>query len=95
VRIDEATIQIFGREMRVSLEGLTPMEVSALADQVTEKMKEIQQHSGTADSSKLAMLACLHYAADLQQLRDRVDSGEEVGGKRIDDLIEKLESSLK
>jgi cell division protein ZapA (FtsZ GTPase activity inhibitor) len=95
VRAEETVIQIFGREMKVELEGLTPIEVAALADVVTEKMREVQQVSGTADSSKLAMLACLHFAAELQQLKDQTANASHVDDRKIDGLIDELREAVR
>ena len=94
MRSEETVIQIFGREMKVEIEGLTPMEVSALAGQVTDKMKEVQQLSGTADSSKLAMLACLHFAAELSQLQERSASSAQIDEKRLDGVLDSLKHAL-
>jgi len=92
---EETTIQVFGREMKVELEGLTPMEVAALAEQVSEKMREMQTLSGTADSSKLAMLACLHFAADLSSARDQLEAVRQVDERRLDAMVESLRVALR
>ena len=94
-RAEETVIQIFGREMKVELEGLTPIEVAALADLVTEKMKEVQQVSGTADSSKLAMLAYLHFVAELQQLKDQDAHASNVDDRRLETLIDELREATR
>ena len=91
---EETVIQIFGREMKVEIEGLTPIEVAGVAQQVTEKMQEIQKHSGVADSSKLAMLACLHFAVELQQVRERLANVQRVDERKIDTMIRTLQESL-
>lgn len=94
MRGEETVIQIFGREMKVEFEGLTPMEVASLAGQVTEKMREMQQVSGTADSSKLAMLACLHFAAELRLLKEQTTGVERVDERKLDHLIDDLKEAL-
>ena len=55
-------------------------EVEALAHAVDELMTDLARRAGTADSNRLAVLACMHMAdrlrsmeRDLAQLKSRVD----------------------
>ncbi len=91
---EKTTIDIFGRPLTVEMDGLTPMEVSALAQIVTDKMREIQEGSGIADSYKLAALAALDLAAELHQLRGSIRSFQEFDEKKLDALTRTLEEAL-
>ena len=91
---DKTQIEIFGRPMTVEMDGLTPMEVSALAQTVTDKMRELQESSGIADTYKLAALAALDLAAELHQLKESLKSFQEFDEKKLDELTKALHSVL-
>ncbi|MFI5362997.1 MAG: cell division protein ZapA [Elusimicrobiota bacterium] len=63
---EKVEVQVGTRRLTVEIEGLMPMEISALAQQVTERMTELQQQNPkVADSGKIALLVALSFAADL------------------------------
>ena len=91
---EKTTIEILGRQMTVEMDGLTPMEVSALAQTVTDKMREIQDASGIADTYKLAALAALDLAAELHQLRESMKNFQEFDEKKVDAMTRELQAAL-
>ena len=92
---EKVDIEIFKRRLTIELEGFTPMEITALADQVTVKMREIQAHNEKmADTSKIATLAALLFAADLWRLREKADTEERVMDNTIEKLSLVLQSAL-
>lgn len=92
---DKVDIEIFRRRLTVDMEGLTPMEISAIAQKVDERMREIsEQNSKIADSSKLAILSALHFAAELQQVRDARSTENAALERKIEELNHVLRSAL-
>ncbi len=72
-------VTIFNQSYSLVAAG-APAEVESLAQTVDELMTEIARRLGTADSNRVAVLACLHLAdrlkaieRELAELRDRVD----------------------
>jgi cell division protein ZapA len=70
-------------------------EVQELADSVDQLMSAIAARSATADSLRVAVLACLHLAdrlrtleRDLNDLKRRVDSKSEQFRLLLDQVIE-------
>lgn len=90
----ETDIQIYGRPMKVELEGFTPMEVSALARKVTERMEELHKMTKIVDSSKLALITCLELMAELDKLQNENSSLKHVDERRLDAMVETLQSAL-
>jgi len=65
---EKVEIQIETRRFSVVIEELTPIEIVTLAQKVSERMTEVRkQNKDTADSSKLALIVALSFAADLDK----------------------------
>lgn len=92
---EKVDIEIFRRKLTVEMEGFTPMEISALAHLVTEKMGEIsRQNEKIADTSKIATLAALLFAAELSRLKDAVDTETRVLDNKVEELTLALQNAL-
>ena len=72
-----------------------PREVEEVAAGVNDLMLSIAGKSPNADSTRIAVLACLHLAdrlrtleRDLSQLKERVDRKSEEWGDMLEQLIE-------
>ena len=72
-----------------------PGEVEKLAQEVDELMTEIAHRAGSADSNRVAVLACLHLAdrlrsleRELSELRARVDQKTRQFSILLDQAIE-------
>ena len=92
---DKVDVEIFRRRLTIEMEGLTPIEINSLAQKVDEKIKEISgQNDKVADSSKLAILTALAYAADLERERTAHETQRLFLERKIDDLSHALESAL-
>lgn len=89
---EKIDIEIFGRIYEVNTEGLTPIEASALAQFVTERMQEIQKQSRIVDTSKLAVLTALNIADELIRLKKKQQETEELVLKRLQGMKKILES---
>ena len=71
-----------------------PRETEAVAAEVNDLMLSIAARAPNADSTRIAVLACLHLAdkvrtmeRDLNRLRDRVDRKTEEFGQMLEQLI--------
>lgn len=92
---EKVDIEIFRRKLTVEMENLTPMEIASLARTVDEKMREISEHNPKiADSSKLATLAALAFAADLAKAKDARDTERLVIERKVDELNLALQTAL-
>ena len=89
--------------VRVTISNLTftlgttgdPMELEAAALAVDERMRNIAARAGNIDTSRIAVLACLHFAdevralqSELDTLRSRVDSKSREFSLMLDQVIE-------
>ncbi len=92
---DKVEITIFRRNLTVEMEGFAPMEIAALAQKVTEKMQEMaDQNQKIADSSKLAILTALDFAAQLYQLSQKIDTEQRASEHKLEELTLALQSAL-
>lgn len=88
-----AAVEIFGStyHVRGSGDGGYLQELARLVD---GRMRELAEHAGTADASRLAILVALNLADELSRTRsqqegDRVEIREKVAG-----LTRELEAAL-
>lgn len=92
---EKVDIQVFRRRLTVEMEGLTPLEIKALATKVDDKMNEIShQNKGVADSSLLAILTSLHFAADLEKTHAARETEQIALEKKVEELTLALRSAL-
>jgi cell division protein ZapA (FtsZ GTPase activity inhibitor) len=91
---DKIDIVINGRKMTIEMEGLSQLEVSRLANMVDERMQQIAKDSKIVDSSKLAILAALDIAAELDRLKVKYEDFDSVETRHVDKMTLSLEKSL-
>jgi cell division protein ZapA (FtsZ GTPase activity inhibitor) len=92
---EKVDIQVFRRRLTVEMEGLTPLEIGALAERVHHKMTEISESNNKiADSSLLAILAALHFAAELESARSKTSTEQAVLERKVEELTVALRASL-
>lgn len=91
---DVLPIKIKGRILTPSVDGLGPLEMTTIANQVEKKIEEIETKTQIADTSKLALLAAFAFATELYNLKQKSEVTKEADSRKIDELVEKLESSL-
>jgi cell division protein ZapA (FtsZ GTPase activity inhibitor) len=90
----ETIIKVRGREYKISIDGLTPIEIGSLASDVEEKMKYMEEKTHTVDTSKLAVLVAIDYASELYNLHQKIDANTQANAKKVDTMISSLHQSL-
>jgi cell division protein ZapA (FtsZ GTPase activity inhibitor) len=89
---DKVEVQIGSRRLTVVIEELTSLEINAIAQKVSERMLEIQKlHPNTADSSKIALLVAISFAADL----DKEARAHEMTRRMLENSADRLSQSLR
>jgi cell division protein ZapA len=83
-------VEIFGQSYAVR-GGEDPGYVERLAEYVDERMKEVSRTSGAVDSVRIAVLAALNLADELETYRK--ERGELRG--RVEHCVRLVESALK
>jgi len=92
---EKVEIQIGNRRLVVEMEGFIPMEINALAQKVAERMSELQGlHKNVADTSKIALLVALSFAAELEKERSAHDTTKRVLENKAEQLSQSLKESL-
>lgn len=93
---EKVEVQIGTRRLVVEMEGWTPIEINALASKVSERLVEMQSHNASvADTSKIALLVALSFAAELNKERAAHDLTRRLLENKADSLSESLRDSLK
>ncbi|OGR49983.1 MAG: hypothetical protein A2X34_06375 [Elusimicrobia bacterium GWC2_51_8] len=90
----ETRVKIRGRQMNVAADGLSPIEISSIVGQVEERIKRIEEKTTIPDTATLATLAAFEFAAELYNLKRKSEVNSEADGKKIDELVEKLEKTM-
>lgn len=68
-------VKIRGRVLNISDEGLSPLEMSAVAGQVEKKISDLEEKLKLVDGAKLAMLAAIELAIELFKLKKQIQQG--------------------
>jgi cell division protein ZapA (FtsZ GTPase activity inhibitor) len=89
---EKVEVQIGSRRLVVEMEGLTPMEINMLAQKVSERMTELQgQNKTVADTSKIALLVALSFAAEL----DKETRNHDTTRRMLENAAERISQSLR
>jgi cell division protein ZapA (FtsZ GTPase activity inhibitor) len=92
---EKVEVQIGSRRLVVEMEGLTPIEINALAQKVGERLMELQgQNKTVADTSKIALLVALSFATELSQERAAHDTTRRLLENKAEQLTQILRESL-
>ena len=92
---EKVEVQIGTRRLVVEMEGLTPIEINALAQKVTERVLDLQRQNNTvADTSKIALLVALSFAAELDKERSAHDTTRRLLENKAESLSQSLRESL-
>lgn len=92
---EKVEVQIGTRRLVVEMEGLTPIEINALAQKVSERVVDLQsQNNKVADTSKIALLVALSFAAELDKERQAHDLTRRLLENKAESLSQSLRESL-
>lgn len=91
---EKVDIEIRRTRLTVEMEGLTPIEINALAGLVSDKMKEIEKDSNIVDTYKLALLTALELAGEASRLREQLDNQRRLEDRKLDEMIVALQNGV-
>ena len=91
---EKIKVMIYGREFEIDAMGLSPLEASALAQYVTDKMKEIEDQTGRVDTAKLAVIAALNITDELFRARQNHTYVDDSIDKRAQALLCQIDAAL-
>ncbi|MDD5303997.1 MAG: cell division protein ZapA [Elusimicrobia bacterium] len=92
---EKVEVQIGTRRLVVEMEGWTPIEINALAQKVSERVVEMQKHNANvADTSKIALLVALSFAAELNRERAGHDTTRRILENKAETMSHSLRESL-
>ena len=93
---NEFEAKVRGRFIKFpAVDGLTDIELSTIVGQVEEKIKKVEESLNIVDTSKLAILAAFDFAVELYNLRQKSETNPEADSKKLEDMVARLESTLK
>ncbi len=88
-------VEIFNQVYALRAEDGDAERTQALANKVDKHMRDIAKQLATADSLKVAILAALHIAAELQQANERYDELNNDLATRSAECVDVLDQVLK
>ena len=88
-------VEIFNQVYALRAEDGDAERTQALASKVDKTMRDIAQQLATADSLKVAILAALHIAAELQHAKDEYDELNGDLATRSAECVDVLDQVLK
>ena len=92
---EKVEVQIGTRRLTVEMEGWTPIEINALAQKVSERVIQMHSHNANvADTSKIALLVALSFAAELDKERQAHDLTRRLLETKAESLSQSLRESL-
>ncbi len=92
---EKIDIEIFRRKLTVGIEGLTPIEINALARTVEARMEQIfKENPLIADSSKIAILAALSFAMENFKKEEAVSAEARALENKVDHMHLSLQGAL-
>ena len=92
---DKIPVQIFGQTYEILGSQSETLYYHSLARYVEDKMKEIMAHTNVVSTQKVAVLAALNIAEELFRERENKSMGGRVVEKKLDDLVKKLDQSIR
>ena len=88
-------VEIYDQKYSIVLKSdLQEAEVRRIAEDVDERMREISAVAKTPDSLKIAVLAALHLAQELRELRKSAEQNETIIRRKSDEWTHALEQLL-
>ncbi|MBI5240615.1 MAG: cell division protein ZapA [Elusimicrobia bacterium] len=92
---EKVSVEIARRRLEVEIEGLTPMEITIIANMVNEKLDEAQRlNQKVADTSKLAIYALLYMGAELYRLQQAESTNRKALENTLDHIGKSLQEAL-
>lgn len=89
---EKIDVEIYRRKLTVGIEGLTPIEISALAQNVQARMEQIfKENPNIADSSKIAILAALSFAVE----NFKSDQAASASERALENKVEHMSLALR
>ena len=87
-------IEIRRRKFTVDRPDMDPLAIAGVAKRLEERMLDLERATHTIDSSKLAIMAALDIACDMEKLQGRLDNADMGQERRLEEMIMVLEKAL-
>jgi len=84
-------VQIFNQTYTLLAEG-DPREVQEVAQEIDDLMLSISDRTSSMDSTRVAVLACLHLADQLRSVKEKLKDFE-AESERISSMLEALDEA--
>ena len=90
---NKVVVSIFGEEYPIT--GYSdPDYITRIADYVDKRMKEVAKQTSLHARDRVAILAALSIASELEEHRQKLDASTSLSDARISDAINKLDAVL-
>jgi|GEM_PF-1107604 len=79
---------------KLSLENVSALEAGLIAKDVENRMRELETETEVIDTLKLALMAAMSFAAELQNAKQENEQTRLTAENQLNAMIAQLESSL-
>jgi len=79
---------------KLSLENVSALEAGLIAKDVENRMRELETETEVIDTLKLALMAAMSFAAELQNAKQENEQTRLTAETQLNAMIAQLESSL-
>ncbi len=91
---EKIDIEVRKRKLTVELEGFTPLQVHQFAQDIEERMLELEKKWNVFDTQKLGILVALELAAEVGRLKEAQDNDARVVERKLEEMTLALQSAL-
>jgi cell division protein ZapA len=90
---NKVLVNIFGEEYAIMGDS-DPVYISRIAQYVDSKMSEASNSAQLSSRDKVAILAAMSIASELQETNDRLEKANDVAFTDIDRIIARLDDTI-
>lgn len=87
-------VEVYKRKLTLELDGITQLEVNALARELTDRITEVENRTKVVDSSKLAILTALELLRELQKHQDARSTERIALDRKVEEMTLQLRAAL-
>ncbi|OGS47044.1 MAG: hypothetical protein A3J79_06800 [Elusimicrobia bacterium RIFOXYB2_FULL_62_6] len=87
-------MKIAGRNITMSVDGLSDIEIQSIANLVEKRMGDLEKKTGQPDTGKLITMVAMELAIELYNLQRKCESDKAADARMVDEMTTALESAL-
>ena len=91
---EKINIEVRKRKLTVEMDGYTPLQIVGFAQEVEDRMIELEEKLQIYDTQKLGILIAMDYAAEISRLKEAQDTDARVVEHKLQEMTLSLQTAL-